>query len=81
MYFFHILNSGLFLDSTSFQIQVAKALKGSESSVFAERTEDSSALQYFQVIAVIVLNNISYVEVGLCHTHSSESKIAVLMLV
>ena len=35
--------------ATNFQIQVIKALKGHETSIFAERTEDSSALQYFQV--------------------------------
>ncbi|ODM89743.1 Histone-arginine methyltransferase CARMER [Orchesella cincta] len=35
-------------DAANFQIQITKGLKGNESSVFAERTEDSSALQYFQ---------------------------------
>jgi hypothetical protein len=36
-------------DASSFWLETAKAVKGNESSVFAERTEDSSALQYFQV--------------------------------
>lgn len=39
----------IILDASNFQIQATKALKGHDSSVFAERTDDSSALQYFQV--------------------------------
>lgn len=39
-------------DASSFQVLTSKALKGNETSVFAERTEDSSALQYFQVIEI-----------------------------
>jgi hypothetical protein len=37
------------IDAASFQIQTSKALQGNDSSLFAVRTEDSSALQYFQV--------------------------------
>ncbi len=39
----------MYLDAANFQMQITKALKGNDSSLFAVRTEESSALQYFQV--------------------------------
>lgn len=42
------------LDAATLHMQITKALKGNDSSLFAVRTEESSALQYFQVICQLL---------------------------
>lgn len=43
-------------DSRSFHTAVTKVKAGKGASAFSERTDDSSAMQYFQVLYVTIMS-------------------------
>ena len=43
-------------DSRSFHAAVTKVKSGKGASAFSERTDDSSAMQYFQVLYVTIMS-------------------------
>jgi hypothetical protein len=49
-----------FPDSRNFHAAVAKVKSGKGTSVFTERTDDSSAMQYFQVLNKVIISVCSF---------------------
>lgn len=47
-------------DSRSFHAAVTKVKSGKGASAFSERTDDSSAMQYFQVLYVTIMSVSSF---------------------
>jgi hypothetical protein len=47
-------------DARNFHTAITKVKSGKGSSVFTERTDDSSAMQYFQVLHIVIISGCNY---------------------
>lgn len=66
-------------DSRSFHAAVTKVKSGKGASAFSERTDDSSAMQYFQVLYVTIMSVSSFT--CMCFSTRVYFKVIVVLLI